>query len=108
MSLRRVPRWQGRPNGVTFKVRELALIRSVATRMTSWGVSPNLRQKRLRPAFLAVAGLAVLIAAGDRAAARGGASERATESIQSRSAGDPVMAIVSLRSQRITVYDAKG
>jgi hypothetical protein len=76
--------------------------------MTSWSVSPKRRQNRLRAAFLAVAGLAVLIAAGDRAAARGGASERATESIQSRSAGDPVMAIVSLRSQRITVYDAKG
>ena len=30
------------------------------------------------------------------------------ESVQSRSAGEPVMAIVSLRSQRITVYDAKG
>ncbi len=30
------------------------------------------------------------------------------ESVQTRSAGEPVMAIVSLRSQRITVYDAKG
>jgi hypothetical protein len=76
--------------------------------MTSWSVSPKRRQNRLRAAFLAVAGLAVLIAAGDRAAARGGASERAIESVQSRAAGDPVMAIVSLGSQRITVYDAKG
>ena len=50
----------------------------------------------------------MLIAAGDHAAARGGSSERPIESIQSRSAGEPVMAIVSLRSQRITVYDAKG
>ena len=50
----------------------------------------------------------MLIAAGDRAAARSGSSERPIESIQSRSAGEPVMAIVSLRSQRITVYDAKG
>lgn len=30
------------------------------------------------------------------------------EAVQSRSAGDPVMAIVSLRSQRITIYDSKG
>ena len=40
--------------------------------------------------------------------ARSGRSERPIESIQSRSAGEPIMAIVSLRSQRITVYDAKG
>jgi len=66
------------------------------------------RQRRLWPAYLAVAGLAVLIAAGRDARARSGQSERPIESIQSRSAGEPVMAIVSLRSQRITVYDAKG
>src|SRR5262249_54611286 len=30
------------------------------------------------------------------------------QSIDTRTAGDPVMAIVSLRSQRITVYDAQG
>ena len=76
--------------------------------MTSRCVNPECRQRRLRPAYLAVAGLTVLIAAGDDAGARGGRSERPIESIQSRSAGEPVMAIVSLRSQRITVYDAKG
>lgn len=76
--------------------------------MTSWGVSPKYRQGRLRLACLAVAALTALVAAGNHAAARGGASERATESVQSRNAGEPVMAIVSLRSQRITVYDSKG
>ena len=76
--------------------------------MTSRCVNPKCRKNRLRPAYLAVAGLAALIAAGDHAAARGGSSERPIESIQSRSAGEPVMAIVSLRNQRITVYDAKG
>ena len=76
--------------------------------MTSRCVNPERKQNRLRPAYLAVAGLAVLIAAGDRAVARGGSSERSIESIESRSAGEPLMAIVSLRSQRITVYDAKG
>jgi len=50
----------------------------------------------------------MLIAAGGDAPARSGRSERPIESIQSRSAGEPIMAIVSLRSQRITVYDAKG
>ena len=76
--------------------------------MTSRCVNPEYRQKRLRPAYLAVAAVAALIAAGSDASARGGRSERPIESIQSRSAGEPIMAIVSLRSQRITVYDAKG
>jgi len=68
-------------------------------------VNPKRKQTRLRPAHIAVASLAALIAAGDHAGARSGWSER---SVESRSAGDPIMAIVSLRSQRITVYDAKG
>ena len=76
--------------------------------MTSRGVNPKRKQTRLRSAYLAVAGLAALIAAGDDAPARSGRSERQVESIESRSAGEPVMAIVSLRDQRITVYDAKG
>jgi hypothetical protein len=76
--------------------------------MTSRCVNPKFRQRRLRPAYLAVAGLAALIAAGDDAGARSGRPERPIESVQSRSAGEPIMAIVSLRSQRITVYDAKG
>lgn len=42
------------------------------------------------------------------AAARSGRSERLVETVQSRSAGEPIMAIVSLSNQRITVYDAKG
>jgi L,D-transpeptidase catalytic domain len=76
--------------------------------MTSRCVNPECEQKRLRPGYLAVAALAVLIAAANGAAARSGPGERPIESIQSRSAGEPTMAIVSLRSQRITVYDAKG
>jgi len=74
--------------------------------MTSRYVNPKRKQARLRPACLAVASLAVLIAAGDDAGARSGWSP--IESIESRSAGEPIMAIVSLRNQRITVYDAKG
>ena len=71
-------------------------------------VNPRRKQTRLRPAYLAVASLAGLIAAGDHAGAKSGWSERSVESAESRSAGDPIMAIVSLRNQRITVYDAKG
>jgi hypothetical protein len=49
-------------------------------------------------------GLTALIATGGHA----GATERRVESVESRTAGEPIMAIVSLRNQRITVYDANG
>jgi L,D-transpeptidase catalytic domain len=75
--------------------------------MMSRFVNLERKQIRLRYAHIAVAGLAALIAAGDACAA-GDRSKRSVESIASRSAGDPIMAIVSLRNQRITVYDAKG
>src|SRR6187431_946249 len=67
----------------------------------------NSKPKWPRRAF-AVAALAVLLAAAGEAAARSGPRERPIESVQSRSAGEPVMAIVSLRSQRITIFDANG
>jgi hypothetical protein len=65
-------------------------------------------QARLRPAGLAVAGLMALIVAGDHAGAAGGRGGRAVEFIETRAAGEPILAVVSLRSQRITVYDAEG
>ena len=74
--------------------------------MTSRYVNPKRKQTRLLPVYLVVASLATLIAAGDDAGARSG--ERPIDSVESRSAGEPIMAIVSLRSQRITIYDAKG
>jgi L,D-transpeptidase catalytic domain len=76
--------------------------------MTSRFLNPKRKQTRLRPAHLAIAGLAALIAAGDHAGAKSGRSERSLESIQSRTAGEPIMAIVSLHNQRITVYGANG
>ena len=71
-------------------------------------VNPKRKQLRLRLARLAMAGLAALIAAGDPAGATDRRGERLVESIEQRSAGEPIMAIVSLHSQRITVYDANG
>jgi hypothetical protein len=76
--------------------------------MRSGFVNPKRKQTWLRTAHLAIAGLAALIAAGDHADATGRRSERSAESVESRTAGEPVMAIVSLHSQRITVYDANG
>ena len=76
--------------------------------MRSRFVNPKHKQTRLRPAHLAIAGLAALIAAGDHVGATDHRSERSVESIESRTAGEPIMAIVSLHSQRVTVYDANG
>jgi L,D-transpeptidase catalytic domain len=63
---------------------------------------------RPRPGRLAIVAVIALIAAGDHAGARSGQGERPVDFIGSRTAGEPMMAIVSLRDQRITVYDAKG
>src|SRR4030081_2786842 len=76
--------------------------------MRSRFVNPKRKQTRLRPAHLAIAGLAALIAAGDYVGATDRRSERSVESIQPRTAGQPIMAVVSLHNQRITVYDADG
>ena len=76
--------------------------------MTSCFVNPRHKQTWLRPAHLAIASLAAVIAAGDHAGAASGRNERSAASVESRTAGEPIMAIVSLRNQRITVYDANG
>jgi L,D-transpeptidase-like protein len=78
------------------------------TQMASCFVKPKHKHKGLRPACLALAGLVLLTSAGDDAVAASGRSRRLAQSVESRSGGDPIMAIVSLRDQRITVYDADG
>ena len=59
-------------------------------------------------ASTAVATLALLLATGSFAEAGSIRKGRLIKSITTRTAGAPIMAIVSLRSQRITVYDADG
>ena len=81
--------------------------RSDMTRMNSYFVNAK-RQPPWWPARLAMASLAAVIAAGGHAGAAGSRNERSVASVESRVAGAPIMAIVSLRSQRITVYDADG
>jgi len=76
--------------------------------MSSCFTSAKLMKTWQRPADLAVAGFLALIAAGDHAGAAGGRKERIVEFNESRTAGEPVVAVVSLRSQRMTVYDADG
>jgi hypothetical protein len=64
------------------------------------------RQIRLRLGHLAVACVAALIA--DQGAAAGSRGERWVAASEARSVGEPIMAIVSLADQRITIYDAQG
>jgi L,D-transpeptidase catalytic domain len=54
---------------------------------------------------LAFASVAALIVPSDPA---GAAKVRNEQSVESRPANEPIMAIISLRDQRITVYDDKG
>jgi L,D-transpeptidase catalytic domain len=65
---------------------------------------PRTRVASLVTSVLAL-GMVVLSSFGNQVSARG---QRAIETIESRTPGEPVMAIVSLRSQHITVYDADG
>jgi L,D-transpeptidase catalytic domain len=57
---------------------------------------------------VAAAALALLAAMGNLAEAGSNRKERSQETITTRTAGEPIMAVVSLRSQRITIYDADG
>ena len=63
------------------------------------------KQTGLCGAHLALASLVALMATSDFTDA---ASPRNDQFVVSRPAGEPIMAIVSLRDQQITVYDAKG
>ena len=69
-----------------------------AGRMRAWTTS----------VCLAFATLAATIAIGYDADARSGRRESAIEAVQTREPGEPILAVVSLREQKITVYDAKG
>src|SRR3954451_12070118 len=81
----------------------------MGTCMSSRSMNPKRKQRRQWRAHVAIAGLAALIAApADDAGALERRSERSVESIKSRAAGEPIMAVVSLRNQQITVYDANG
>jgi hypothetical protein len=63
-----------------------------------------------RPARFAVAAaaLAALVAAPPPAGAAKRHAHRAVEAVAPRAAGTPIMAIVSLKTQQVTVYDADG
>jgi hypothetical protein len=76
--------------------------------MNSYFVNAKRKPTWWQPAPLAIASFAAVIAAGGHAGAASSRNERSVASVESRVAGTPIMAIVSLRSQRVTVYDAGG
>ena len=59
------------------------------------------------PAIVTLVAMAALTAPAD-AAPRQARPERTTEAVAPRDAGEPVMAIVSIKSQKVTIYDADG
>jgi L,D-transpeptidase catalytic domain len=65
-------------------------------------------RRHVRLVMAATAALAALISAPHPARAASRHAERAVEEVAPRAAGTPIMAIVSLKSQRITIYDADG
>jgi hypothetical protein len=77
------------------------------TPMTFCFPSAKRKPAVLQSVRLAAAISAVLMTADNQAAAAR-RHDHAVEAVESRAAGAPVMAIVSLRSQRVTVYDAAG
>jgi hypothetical protein len=76
--------------------------------MTSGLVNLIHNQTWSRPACLAITSLVAVIASGDAMDAASGRIERSVASVETLTAGEPIMAIVSLRDQRITVYDKDG
>ena len=60
------------------------------------------------PALAALAAMAALTALSAEAAPRQARPAATTEAVAPREAGEPVMAIVSIKSQQVTLYDADG
>jgi len=77
--------------------------------MRSMTMESNWAIRRWRPAAIvtlaAAAALTALTTWPAEAAAR---SARSTETAAPRHAGEPLMAIVSIKSQHVTIYDADG
>src|SRR5437764_14599607 len=60
------------------------------------------------PAILTLAAMAALTALNAGAAAKTNRPAPPSEATAPRAAGEPIMAIVSIRSQKVTLYDADG
>jgi hypothetical protein len=60
------------------------------------------------PAIVMLAAMAALTALNTDAAARQARRAPPTEATAPRDAGEPIMAIVSIKTQQVTFYDAEG
>src|ERR1700704_6190972 len=60
------------------------------------------------PAIVTLAAMAALTALTAGAAARQARPAPPTEAVAPREAGEPIMAIVSIKTQKVTFYDAEG
>ena len=70
---------------------------------------PTVVMRHWRPAaILTLAGVAALTALTADALARQAHPAQSAEAIAPRAAGEPIMAIVSIKSQQVTFYDADG
>src|SRR5664279_4380840 len=70
--------------------------------------STRAMRRRARPAIAALAAIAALTSLTAGAAAREARPAPAKEATAPRDAGEPIMAIVSIKSQQVTFYDAEG
>ena len=78
-------------------------------RVTSARSNPLAAGFRASAATVMIAATAVLIAAPSAyATAKAARPERPTQMTAPRTAGDPIMAIVSIKSQKVTFYDTDG
>jgi lipoprotein-anchoring transpeptidase ErfK/SrfK len=78
-------------------------------RVTSARSTPRAAGFRASAATVMIAATAVLIAAPSAyATAKAARPERPTQMTAPRTAGDPIMAIVSIKSQKVTFYDTDG
>ncbi|WGS00275.1 L,D-transpeptidase [Bradyrhizobium sp. ISRA443] len=66
------------------------------------------RRRRGVPAIVTLAALAALMALTTAAAARQARLAPTVEAVAPRQAGEPIMAIVSIKTQKVTFYDADG
>jgi L,D-transpeptidase catalytic domain len=60
------------------------------------------------PGIVTLAAIAALLVLSEGAAARQGRPGQTVEAAAPREAGEPIMAIVSIKSQQVTFYDAEG
>ncbi|MGY3618976.1 L,D-transpeptidase family protein [Bradyrhizobium sp. USDA 10063] len=66
------------------------------------------RRRWARPTIVTLAAMAALTALTADAAARQARPAPPTEAMAPRDAGEPIMAIVSIKTQQVTFYDAEG